>query len=306
MKIAVGLDIDSSVDSTIERAQRLHSQGFDAMWASQIFGPDTLTVLAMVGRALPDLDLGTAVVPIQPRHPTMLAAQARTVQEAIGGRLTLGIGLSHQMVVEGVWGLSFERPASYMREYLAALAPLLRGESVAIDGERISVHAQGPIGPREVRTPGLLVAALGSTMLELAGTYADGTLLWMTGRQTIESHVAPTINAAAAAAGRDRPRIVCSLPIGVTKDVAATRAFVNEKLSVYGTLPSYRAMLDREGVAGPGDVGIFGTADEVIGELNGLREAGVTEFSAVPFGDADQREELSALLRTFAAGEATA
>ena len=258
----------------------------------------------MVGRALPDLDLGTAVVPIQPRHPMMLAAQARTVQEAIGGRLTLGIGLSHQMVVEGVWGLSFDRPASYMREYLAALAPLLRGESVATDGDRISVHAQGPVGPSDVRTPDLLVAALGTTMLELAGTYADGTTLWMTGRQTIESHVAPTINAAAAAAGREPPRIVCSLPIGVSSDVAASRAFVNDKLSIYGTLPSYRAMLDREGAGGPGDVGIFGTPDEVVAQLRGLRDAGVTEFSAVPFGDAAQREELFSLLRDFAANEA--
>jgi len=275
------------------------------MWASQIFGPDTLTVLAMVGRALPGLDLGTAVVPIQPRHPMMLAAQARTVQEAIGGRLSLGIGLSHQMVVEGVWGLSFERPASYMREYVAALAPLLRGESVSTDGERISVHAQGPIGPSEVRTPDLLVAALGTTMLEIAGTFADGTLLWMTGRQTIESHVAPTINAAAAAAGRPRPRIVCSLPIGVSSDVAASRAFVNDKLSIYGTLPSYRAMLDREGAGGPGDVGIFGSSEAVVEELHGLRDAGVTEFSAVPFGDSAQRDELYALLRDFAAGQAT-
>jgi F420-dependent oxidoreductase-like protein len=306
MKIAVGLDIASSVDVTIERARTLRNEGFNSMWASQIFGPDTLTVLAIVGRELPDIDLGTAVVPVQPRHPMMLAAQARTVQEAIGGRLTLGIGLSHQMVVEQMWGLSFERPASYMRDYLAALAPLLRGESVATDGERIAVHAQGPIGPKDVRVPGLLIAALGTVMLEMAGTYADGTLLWMTGRQTIETHVTPTINAAAAAARRAAPRIVCSLPIGVTNDVAASRAFVNDKLSVYGTLPSYRAMLDREGAAGPGDVGIFGTSDQVLEELTALRDAGVTEFSAVPFGDAGQRDELFSLLRTFAASEAAA
>ena len=274
------------------------------MWASQIFGPDTLTVLAIIGRALPDVNLGTAVVPVQPRHPMMLAAQARTVQEAIGGQLSLGIGLSHQMVVEKMWGLSFERPASYMREYLAALAPLLRGESVATDGERIAVHAVGPIGPSEVRTPDLLVAALGTTMLEMAGTLADGTLLWMTGRHTIETHVAPTIVAAAAAAGRHAPRIVCSLPIGVSDDVAATRASVSEALSVYGTLPSYRAMLDREGAGGPGDVGIFGTPDEIVEELRALRDAGVTEFSAVPFGDGAQRAELFSLLRSFAVDEA--
>ena len=130
MRIAVNLDTNGPIEATIERASRLAERGFTNFWSSQIFGPDTLTVLALVGHELRELNLGTAVVPIQTRHPTMLAAQARTVQDAIGARLSLGVGLSHQMVVEGMWGISFERPASYMHEYLNALAPMLRGEAV--------------------------------------------------------------------------------------------------------------------------------------------------------------------------------
>src|SRR5580692_11278328 len=170
MRIAMGLDTTGPLETTLERAARLRDAGFTSLWSSQIFGPDTLTVLAVVGREYGDLDLGTAVVPIHPRHPTMLAAQARTVQEAIGGRLSLGIGLSHKAVVEGMWGISFDRPARYMSEYLDALAPMLRGERVSAHGERVSASTIGALGPSEVRTPGLLVAALAPRMLDMAGT----------------------------------------------------------------------------------------------------------------------------------------
>jgi F420-dependent oxidoreductase-like protein len=291
MDIAIGLNVDGPLEKTLERAAGLRARGFSRMWSSQIFGPDTLTVFAVVGREYRDLDLGTAVVPIQTRHPTMLAAQARTVQEAIGGQLSLGIGLSHKAVVEDMWGISFVRPASYMSEYLDALAPMLRGERVQAHGERVSATTIGALGPSEVRTPGLLVAALAPKMLEMAGTVTDGTLTWMTGMKTIATHVVPTINAAAAAAGRPTPRVVCSLPISVTSDVADTMAKVNETLEIYGTLPSYRAMLDREGAKGPADVGLFGTRAQVLEKLNDLAEAGVTEFSASMTGGADDRDE---------------
>ena len=291
MDIAIGLDVDGPLEKTLARAAALRARGFNRMWSSQIFGPDTLTVLALVGREYGDLDLGTAVVPIQPRHPTMLAAQARTVQEAIGGRLSLGIGLSHKAVVEGLWGISFDRPASHMREYLDALVPMLRGERVSVQGERVSATTIGILGPKETRTPSLLVAALAPKMLEMAGTVTDGTLTWMTGVKTIASHVAPTINAAAAAAGRPAPRVVCSLPISVTSDVADTMATVNQNLEIYGTLPSYRAMLDREGARGPADVGLFGTRAQVIEKLHELAEAGVTEFSASMTGESADRDE---------------
>jgi F420-dependent oxidoreductase-like protein len=290
MRIAIGLDTDGPLEKTIERARRLGERGFTSLWSSQIFGPDTLTVLALVGRELRDLDLGTAVVPIQPRHPSMLAAQARTVQEAIGGHLSLGVGLSHQVIVEGLWGISFERPGTYMHEYLNALAPMLRGEKVNVQGERVKAVTMGPIGPKEVAAPSLLVAALGPKMLEYAGALADGTLLWMTGRQTIASHIAPTIRAAAAKAGRPEPRVVCSLPMAVTSDPEGARERLNTEYAIYATLPSYAAMLEREGAKAPADVSLIGTKEQVLEHLHELAEAGVTEFSGAPSGTSEERE----------------
>jgi 5,10-methylenetetrahydromethanopterin reductase len=297
MDIAIGLATDGPLDATIELASHMRALGFTKMWSSQIFGPDTLTVLAILGRELRDVDFGTAVVPIQPRHPAMLAAQARTVQEAIGGRLSLGIGLSHRITVEDLWGLSYERPAAYMSEYLAALAPMLRGEKVEARGERVTSISPFTVGPKEVRNPDLLVAALGPRMLQMTGTIADGTLLWLTGVQTIASHVTPTITAAATAAGRPSPRIVCSLPIAVTNDERGTRVRVNESLAMYGTLPSYRAMLDREGAAGPADVGLFGSREKIFEQLDELANAGVTEFSgAISASREDRAATLDALI----------
>ena len=299
MRIAIGLETDGPLERTLERARDLRGRGFTSMWSSQIFGPDTLTVLAIVGRELADVDLGTAVVPIQPRHPAILAAQARTVQEAIGGHLSLGVGLSHQILVEGVWGLSFDRPATYMSEYIGALAPMLRGEKVSTQGERVSVNSAGVVGPKEVRSPSLLIAALGPKMLEIAGSMTDGTVLWMTGPKTISSHIAPTLRAAAAAAGRPEPRVVCSLPICVTGDVDGARARINETLSVYPTLPSYAAMMAREGAIEAADVALLGSHDQVLEQLVELSFAGA-EVSAAPAGTADEREATLAVLLEYA------
>lgn len=290
MRIAVNLETNGPVEATIERAARLAERGFTNFWSSQIFGPDTLTVLALVGHELRELNLGTAVVPIQTRHPTMLAAQARTVQDAIGARLSLGVGLSHQVVVEGMWGIPFERPASYMHEYLNALAPMLRGEAVNAQGERVKAVTVGPLGPKDVDTPSLLVAALGRRMLELAGALADGTLLWMTGPRTIATHVVPTIREAASRANKGEPRVVCSLPIAVTNDVEGAKERINNDYAMYATLPSYAAMLEREGQRDPAGVSIIGSREQVLDQLHALAETGASEFSGAASGTRDERE----------------
>jgi F420-dependent oxidoreductase-like protein len=302
MQIAIGLDVNGSIDKTLERAQRLRELGFTRLWSSQIFGPDTLTVLAIVGREFRDLDLGTAVVPIHPRHPSMLAAQARTVQDAIGGHLSLGVGLSHQVAVEGLWGLSFDRPASYMTEYLDALAPMLRGETINVHGERVTAVTMGPLGPKEGTAPSLLVAALGTRMLRLAGTVADGTLLWMTGRQTIATHITPTINEAAEKAGRPAPRVVCALPIAVTDDAAGAEERINTEYALYATLPSYAAMLEREGTKDPAGASLIGSREQVLEQLHELASAGVTEFSGAPSGTKEESGAAIQLLLDFQRG----
>ncbi|MFC4009495.1 TIGR03564 family F420-dependent LLM class oxidoreductase [Nonomuraea purpurea] len=261
------------------------AMGFSSAWLSNIFGLDALTALAAAGAQGPAIELGTAVVPTYPRHPAVLAQQAMTANAALGGRLALGIGLSHKVVIEDVFGYSFERPGRHMKEYLDILIPAGRGEHVTYDGETLKAHLK-------LTTPGagfpVLVAALGPRMLKLAGTVADGTVLWMTGPKTVAEHIAPTINAAAAEAARRPPRIVCALPIAVTDDREAAVRRADEIFEVYGQLPSYRAMLDREGAATPGEAAIIGDEETVLATLAELERAGVTDFVGSPFANRER------------------
>src|SRR5262249_41108834 len=174
------------------------------------------TVLSIVGREVPGIELGTAVVPTYPRHPWVLAQQALTVQAATDGRLALGIGLSHQIVVEGMWGISFAKPVRHLREYLDILLPLSRGEAVSYNGTTVSAHGALTV-PRATPFP-ILVAALGPQMLELAGRMTDGTITWCVGTKTLESYTVPTLTAAAERARRAVPRVVAALPVAVTAD----------------------------------------------------------------------------------------
>ena len=268
-----------TLDELVAAAEEAEAAGFDSFWIAQIFGLDALTALAVTGRTVGRIELGTAVVPTYPRHPMMLAGQALTTQSAVGDRLALGIGLSHQIVVENLWGYSYAKPLRHMREYLEALLPLLRGESVAVTGEDItSIGSLDIPGPS---APPVIIAALGPKMLELAGSTGCGTITWCTGERTLLDHVVPSITRAAEAAGQPAPRVVAGLPICVTDDPDAARALIAEQLAMYGELPSYRAMLDREGVDGPADVAIVGTEAEVAAALARLDDGGVTEFSAV-------------------------
>ncbi len=263
LRMGTLIDVGKPVSDVVQQLQRFAEAGLAHAFAVQIFGPDALTLLAAAGAQVPGIGLGTGVVPIYPRHPMMLAQQALTVQSATDNRLLLGIGLSHQVVVEGMWGLSFDKPAAYMKEYLASLMPLLRGETVSSVGERVTTNAFSALEVPGVVAPPVLVAALGATMLRLAGRVADGTITWMTGTSTIAEHIVPTIKEAAALAGRPEPRIVVSLPVSVTADVATTKERVNKEFAIYPSLPSYKAMLDREGAEAAADIAFLGDEDAV-------------------------------------------
>ena len=233
-----------------DQVRRAADDGFASVWLANIFGLEALTALAVAGSQVPGIELGTAVVPTYPRHPAVLAQQALTTALAVGpGRLALGIGLSHKIVIEDMYGYSFDRPARHMREYLSVLQPLLDGTPVSVSGSTLSAHI-GLSTPRAGRVP-VLLAAMAPRMLALAGEQTDGTILWMTGPATVRDYVVPAITAAASAAGRPSPRVVCTLPVCVTSDPDAARAAANQELAIYGQLPSYRAMLDKEGAAGP-------------------------------------------------------
>jgi F420-dependent oxidoreductase-like protein len=287
-----------TLDQVIDDARQAEARGLDSYWVPQIFGYDTLTVLALVGREVPRIELGTAVVPTFPRHPMMLAQQALTVQAAIGGRLALGIGLCHQVVVEQMWGLSFDKPVRHLREYLSVLVPMLDGQNVSFDGETYAVHAAASVmgGTR----PPVLVAALGPQMLKVCGAMTEGTSTWCVGQKTLESFTIPTVRQAAADAGRPEPRIVCALPIAVTSDVDGARKRAADLFAIYNTLPSYRSMMDREGVEGPGELAIVGSEDEVRDQLRELEAIGVTDFNASMFpGDPDEAEATNAVLGSW-------
>lgn len=291
-------DVDDLVRETVEAARA----GVSTVWSGQGFGYDTLTALAAVGREVPGIELGAAVVPVQLRHPMVVAAQAQTVQAASGGRLVLGLGVSHSVLMEK-YGVRTEKPARTMREHLATLLPVLRRERTSMDVAGADGAPEGldeMLSSTVVRgaTPAVpvVLGAMGPAMLRIAGELADGTVTFLVGPRTLGEHVVPTITAAAEAAGRAAPRVVVCLPIAITNDVDRVRADVARGWAVMAAMPSYRAMLDREGVADAGQVTVAGDEGAVLADLERLRALGATDFYAVLVGTAEeQRRTLGAL-----------
>jgi 5,10-methylenetetrahydromethanopterin reductase len=270
--------LDNTLDGVVSFCQDLEARGFDNFWLANVFGLDAIGTCAIAGRETERIELGTAVTPTYPRHPSALAQQALTTNAACNGRFALGIGLSHQMVIEGMFGMSYDKPAAHMKDYLEIAGPLLRGERVDYEGEQLTGKLKLDI-PGGAPVP-LIVAALGPVMLKLAGRLADGTSTWMTGPKTLEEHIIPVISAAAEEVGRAAPRIVCGLPIALSDDVAAAREKIAKDLEIYGMLPSYRAMLDREGVEGPAELALVGDEASLRASIQRLRDVGVTDFNA--------------------------
>jgi 5,10-methylenetetrahydromethanopterin reductase len=273
------------LDGLVATARELESRGFDTLWLPNVFGLDAITTAAVVGRETERIEIGTAVVPTYPRHPTALAQQALTASSACRGRFTLGIGLSHPPVIEKLLGLSYARRARHMREYMGVLAPLLRGEQTDFEGEeyQVKLSLQVPDAPP---VP-VLIAALGDQMLKIAGRHAAGTILWMTGPRTIESHIAPKLRAAANEAGMPDPRIVAGMHIVLTPNADAANERIGKKLAIYGQMPSYRAMLDKEGAASPAELALVGDEKVLDAGLERLRDLGVSDFEASIFRTED-------------------
>ena len=274
----LGARNESTVEGLAERAVKLESLGFAGMWMPHSSGIDAMTALAVAATRTSTIELGTAVVPTFPRHPHAMAQQALTVQAIAGGRFTLGIGVSHKSMMQDSLGIPFERPAAHTREYLSVLGPLLEGRAASFHGDIFEVEAVATVGGSS-RVP-VLVAALGPAMLKIAGTLADGTITSWAGPKTLESHIVPRISAAANEAGRPSPRIAVGLPIVVTDDEAGAREMVGKVTAHYNDLPSYRAMFDIEGAAGPGDVIIAGNEKSVAAALDRLAQCGATDYLA--------------------------
>lgn len=299
-----GLPMDSSggsrIDATIAYLAQLRDEGFGRVWMSQLpHEPDLLTILAIALREVDTIEAASGVIPIQNQHPMHMAQAALTTSLASGGRFVLGLGMTHAAVTEGMWGIPWDKPLRRLNEYLDGLLPLLAGEHASAPGETVTTRGalMIPGAPR----PDVYIAALGPQMLRLAGRRTSGTCTWMTGPATLSGHVSPSLRQAAADAGRteDAVRVVAALPIAVTDDVDALRAEAAEQFAIYGTLPSYRAMLDREGYAGPQDAAIIGDEATVRDRLAELEAAGVDEFVAATFDPSeDGRARTRAFLRS--------
>lgn len=270
--------------------------GFSSVWVPQIPDEfDALTAAALIGAETRRIEVGTAVVPVQPRHPIVLAQQALSVQAVCGGRLALGLGVSHHWIIRDMLGLVYERPVPTLRAHLDVLDQALGGPGpVDVDNELFQVH--NPLDITDLPRIPVLIAALGEKMLRLCGERTDGTILWMADERAIGSHVAPRLTAAAEAAGRPAPRIVAGIPVCVCDDdqIDTAIARTNRILAEAEVSPNYQRLLDLGDARTVGDILAAGPEARVEKRLRSFAAAGVTDISVriVPIGDT--RDELLA------------
>lgn len=269
--------------------QAAESAGFTSFWIPQVPGYlDAMTAIALLGRVTDRIEIGTAVVPIQTRHPVAMAQQALTTQLACSGRFALGLGPSHDWIVDGQLGLSYDRPVRLMRNYLEVLGAAFSGPG-SVDIENHSYRVHSPFDVADPMPMPVLLAALGPAMLRIAGEQASGTILWMADERAIHDHVAPRINSAATDAGRPTPRIVAGVPVTLCSngDVDDARAYASEVLGHAHFSPNYVRLLEHGDAADVGDTMAAGDEQAVLARLLRYRDAGVTDLAIriVPLGD---------------------
>jgi F420-dependent oxidoreductase-like protein len=275
-------------------AERL---GVESIWVTQLPNSrDAALVLAAYAQATQRIGFGTAVLPIYTRHPTAMVQMAATLDEMSGGRFILGLGVSHKVTVESMWGLHLEHPAAAMREYLEIVRTSLSDGGCSIDGKHFTAH-WAYSGPRRPEMK-VLISALGPRMLDLAGEKADGVVLWMCSPAYIRDHVVPAVTAGRQKAGKSLEgfEIVAAIPVCLTTDRAAGRAVFRQTVDRYAN-PAlyYRKMMDASGFAA--ELAAGEPSQAMLDELSGIgdeeqvreviqryREAGVTLPCAGPFG----------------------
>src|SRR4051812_6877136 len=290
----------TTVEQLLANARDAEARGFATGWVPHIpWSLDALTALALAATVTDRIELGTAVVPTFPRHPMSMAQEALTVQAVSKGRLALGIGPSHPVVIENMYGLSYDKPASHTAEYIEVLQKCFTNNFVEHEGERFKVQAmlEVPGGT----PPRVLVAALAPKMLELTGRLADGTITYWADEKAIGEHVVPHITKSAADAGRPSPRVVVGLPIAVVDDVDAARARADKLFSTYLAIPTYQRILGRGESGNPVDVAIIGTEEQVRDRVRSYADAGATEICASALGLGDDREKSHAATLDFLA-----
>jgi F420-dependent oxidoreductase-like protein len=301
--VRIGLMIGPERGRYAEKVDRMRAaavaaqrEGFTSIWVPQIPSDfDALTAITLLAGATERVELGTAVLPIQTRHPIAMAQQALSTQSVCNGRLTLGLGPSHHWIVGDMLGLSYERPAQQMRDYIDVLNVALAGPG-PVDVENESFRIHNPLDITDTGPTPILIAALAPMMLRIAGERASGTILWMADERAISEHVVPHITKAAAGAGRPAPRIVAGVPVALCRndEVGDARARANRILGEAEFSPNYQRLLEHGDAADVGAILAAGDEAAVVERLQRFRDAGVTDLSVrvVPLGhDRDARLE---------------
>ena len=279
----------STVDKVVQQAVQAEADGFSSLWYASLVTGDPLVAIALAGRETSRIELGTAVLQTYPCHPLLQANRVASVVDAMRRPgFTLGIGPSHEPLIRGVFGLSYDHPGRSTEEYVRILTAALRGETVDFDGADWSAHTAGRMA-RVAHPVPVLVSALGPRLLRVAGELADGTVLWMAPPRAIETHIAPRVRAAAAAAGRPAPRIVAGLPVAVHDDEAEARSAAAASSTMYAGMAAYRRILELGGAASPADAAIVGNERSVRAQLQGLLDAGATDIWAAVFPAGDDK-----------------
>jgi len=274
---------DVPLDEHIADVRAAAAAGMDGMYFGQVSAWDAVTLAAACAREVPGIDVGVAVTQTFNRHPLVLAGQALTAQALSGNRFTLGVGPSHPMVIEGMYGIPYERPAQHTREYLQALRSLLSGADTTYRGERIT--AVGRLAIPGAEPPSVLLSALGPVMLGLAGELADGTATVRTGPKLLAEHIVPIVTRAAERAGRPAPRIVSAVLVSLTRDPDGVRRQLAEQYALASNLPAYQAVLERQGMSGVEETLLAGDENTIIDGLRAYADAGATEVMVGTFGD---------------------
>jgi F420-dependent oxidoreductase-like protein len=284
-------------------ARAAERAGFTSLWVPQIPGDfDAFTAITLMGQATERVELGTAVLPIQTRHPIAMAQETLSVQAVCEGRFSLGIGVSHHWVITDQLGLPYERPARQMRHYLEVLNAALRGPgNVDVENDGYRVHS--PMDVTDWAPNPVLLAALAPVMLRLAGEQASGTILWLADERAIGEHVVPRITQAAANAGRPAPRVVAGVPVALCgkDEVDAARTFANRVLGHAEFCPNYQRLLDQGDADDVGDILAAGDESAVLERLRAFRDAGTTDLAVRPLAlGPDRAARLESRQRTLA------
>ena len=265
------------VDDVVSQARRAYDIGVRQVWLAQQFNHDAIALAGLVGAAVPGLGVGTSVVPINPRHPLIVASLAQTAQAAAHGNFSLGLGLGAHEPERVAFGTAWPNTIQRLREHLTILRSVFDTGAVDFHGEELSANPGWPVTVAGGTPVPVYVAAMGPKALQVTGELADGTLPYLAGPRTIAEFIEPAIAKAAADAGRPKPRIIAAVPVLVSDDVDAANAFAAQQLSFYETIPSYQRVIAREGIASAVDLAAIGPAESVVRQLKRYLDAGATD-----------------------------